>query len=398
MGASLGLALGLPAWQALTVFAAMGLGMALPFLAASLSPALARALPRPGPWMVTLRQALAFPMLATVVWLVWVLGQQSGIDGAGTLLGLLVLMALVIWALTLNGKARAVIATLSVAAGAYGIWAVGPNITKVQEAGSVSPALTTGWQAWEPGRVDQLTASGQSVFVDFTAAWCVTCQYNKRTTLADATVLDDLAGKNVALLRADWTRRDPAVTAALTQLGRSGVPVYVIYKPGRAPVLLRAFPMLNRRTFASSVALAALAAGTHQAHAAAAVGQAAPDFTATDALGRTHKLSDFKGKHVVLEWTNPGCPFVVKHYSGNMQALQSEFTGKGVVWLSVNSTVKESRDYLTPAKLMAWKAEKKAAVTADIDKMVNSAGWKTLLETKGWANTYLSGAAFDAQL
>ena len=122
--------------------------------------------------------------------------------------------------------------------------------------------------------------------------------------------------------------------------------------------------MLNRRTFASSVALAAIAAGTHQAHAAAAVGQAAPDFTATDALGRTHKLSDFKGKHVVLEWTNPGCPFVVKHYSGNMQALQSEFTGKGVVWLSVNSTVKESRDYLTPAKLMAWKAEKKAAATA----------------------------------
>jgi thiol:disulfide interchange protein/DsbC/DsbD-like thiol-disulfide interchange protein len=238
MGASLGYAVGLPEVQALAVFAAIGLGMALPYLAASAVPAVARLLPRPGPWMVTFKQLMAFPMFATVVWLVWVLGQQSGIDGAGTLLGLLVLMALVIWALTLNGKARAVIATLSVAAGAYGIWAVGPNITKVQEPGSASHALTTGWQAWEPGRVDQLTASGQSVFVDFTAAWCVTCQYNKKTTLSNPSVLADFETKKVALLRADWTRRDPAVTAALTQLGRSGVPVYVIYKPGRAPVLL----------------------------------------------------------------------------------------------------------------------------------------------------------------
>ena len=123
--------------------------------------------------------------------------------------------------------------------------------------------------------------------------------------------------------------------------------------------------MLNRRIFSSSVALAALAASTQQAHAgAAAVGQAAPNFTATDALGKSHKLSDFKGKHVVLEWTNPGCPFVVKHYGGNMQALQAEFTTKGVVWLSINSTAANASDYLAPAKLNAWKTEKKAASTA----------------------------------
>ena len=124
--------------------------------------------------------------------------------------------------------------------------------------------------------------------------------------------------------------------------------------------------MLNRRTFSSSVALAAIATGATQAHAAATVGQAAPDFMATDALGKTHKLSDFKGKHVVLEWTNPGCPFVVKHYGGNMQALQKEFTAKGVVWLSVNSTAASAADYLTPAKLAAWNAEKKAAPTATL--------------------------------
>ena len=238
MGASLGYAVGLPAVQALAVFAAIGLGMALPYLAASAVPAIARALPRPGAWMVTFKQLMAFPMFATVVWLVWVLGQQSGIDGAGALLGLLVLLALSIWALTLKGRARNVIATLSVAACAYAVWAIGPNVTKTQESGSAANTLTSGWQAWEPGRVDQLTASGQSVFVDFTAAWCVTCQYNKKTTLNNADVLADVAAKKVVLLRADWTRRDPAVTAALTQLGRSGVPVYVIYKPGRAPVVL----------------------------------------------------------------------------------------------------------------------------------------------------------------
>ncbi len=242
MGASLGYAVGLPAAQALAVFGAIGLGMALPYLAASVVPAVARALPRPGAWMVTFKQLMAFPMFATVVWLVWVLGQQSGIDGAGALLGLLVLMTLVIWALTLKGRTRLVIATLSIAAGVAAVSTIGPNVIQSQETATTGTARagasTTGWQTWEPGRVDQLNAQGQSVFVDFTAAWCVTCQYNKKTTLSDAAVMADFEAKKVALLRADWTRRDPAVTAALAQLGRSGVPVYVIYKPGRAPVVL----------------------------------------------------------------------------------------------------------------------------------------------------------------
>ena len=240
MGASLGYALGLPAAQALAVFGAIGVGMALPYLAASLVPGIARVMPRPGAWMVTFRQLMAFPMFATVVWLVWVLGQQSGIDGAGALLALLVLMTLVIWALTLKGRTRTVIATLSIAACALAISAIGPNVIKLQEtaAPASASAAGVGWQAWAPGQVEQLTAQGQNVFVDFTAAWCVTCQYNKKTTLTDSAVLADMAAKKVVMLRADWTRRDPAVTAALTALGRSGVPVYVIYKAGRPPVVM----------------------------------------------------------------------------------------------------------------------------------------------------------------
>ncbi|WP_349279958.1 protein-disulfide reductase DsbD family protein [Polaromonas hydrogenivorans] len=236
MGASLGYAVGLPALQALAVFGAIGIGMALPYLAASALPAVARALPRPGAWMVTFKQLMAFPMFATVAWLVWVLGQQSGIDGAGALLALLVLLALAVWSFSLRGTARRAIATVSVALCAFAIWAIGPNIIK-----PVIPPVASAsarWQDWQPGRVEQLAAQGQSVFVDFTAAWCVTCQYNKKTTLADAAVLADMDAKNVALLRADWTRRDPAVTKALAALGRSGVPVYVFYKPGRAPVVL----------------------------------------------------------------------------------------------------------------------------------------------------------------
>jgi len=240
MGASLGFAIGLPAMQALLIFATIGLGLALPYLAASLVPAIARALPRPGAWMDTFKKFMAFPMFATVAWLVWVLGQQSGIDGAGALLALLVALTFVIWALTLRGRERAVTATISIAALALLTGAIGQNVIKPMDNLPATQAggSQNGWQHWEPGRVDQILATGQPVFVDFTAAWCVTCQYNKKTTLSNKDVLADLDAKKVVLLRADWTRRDPAITAALQQLGRNGVPVYVFYKAGNTPVVL----------------------------------------------------------------------------------------------------------------------------------------------------------------
>ena len=240
MGASLGFAIGLPATQALMLFAALGLGLALPYLVAGFVPAVARLLPKPGPWMHTLRRLLAFPMFATVAWLVWVLGQQSGIDGAGTLLALLVCLAAVVWAFTLRGRTRVVIATVMIAFTAVLAGAIGRNIVQVPEPAKLAAAPADGerWQPWSAQRVSDLSSAGRPVFIDFTAAWCVTCQYNKKSTLADAELLADFDARQVAMLRADWTRRDPAITAALTALGRSGVPVYVLQAPGKAPVVL----------------------------------------------------------------------------------------------------------------------------------------------------------------
>ena len=237
MGASLGFAVGMPAAQALAVFAALGVGMALPYVLVSLLPSLVRWLPRPGAWMDTFRRAMAFPMFATVVWLVWVLGQQSGIDGAATLLALLVLAAALAWALTLRGTSRIVLTALLVAATAWFAHSQGRNLT-TEPASATAPTAGALWQPWTAAQQQALLAQGQPVFVDYTAAWCVTCQYNKRNALAEPAVLAAFAQRNVALLRADWTRRDPAITEALVALGRSGVPVYVLLAPGQAPVVL----------------------------------------------------------------------------------------------------------------------------------------------------------------
>jgi thiol:disulfide interchange protein DsbD len=247
MGASLGAAATLPTPQALSVFAALGLGMALPYLGAAAWPGLARALPRPGAWMAQLRTLLAFPIFATVVWLLWVLGQQTGLDGAVALLGLLVALAFALWGLASPAfqasrrGARVGMAVLAVAVlGLTLRWALPAwQESPAASAGGAPATAGQGWEPWSAARVQALQAQGRPVFVDFTAAWCVTCQLNKRGTLADATVRADFELHDVALLRADWTRRDAAIGAELARLGRSGVPVYALYPAGGgAPQLL----------------------------------------------------------------------------------------------------------------------------------------------------------------
>ena len=234
MGASIGLAIGLPVWQGLLIFAMLGLGLALPVLLISWFPALSNRLPRPGPWMNTLRHALAFPMLATVIWLLWVLGQQTDVHAVAALLGVLLLLSGLLWALTLHPRGRLLLGTLF---GAILVWAMTQTLPLLSQTSDPTPSATSPsaerWQAWSEARVKAALAAGQPVFVDFTAAWCVTCQVNKRTTLANADVLADFDSRHVLLLRADWTRQDPVITRALSALGRSGVPVYVLYSPNR---------------------------------------------------------------------------------------------------------------------------------------------------------------------
>jgi thiol:disulfide interchange protein DsbD len=263
MGASLGLAVTLPAVQALTIFAALGLGMALPYLAASAWPQVARLLPRPGIWMAHFKTAMAFPMFATVIWLVWVLGQQSGIDGVAALLVLLLALAFTAWALgapALGPLARRSLGTVSlVLMAAALIWAA-PALRQEAAASSPMPGATgqadpadghgaasgLAWQPWSAERLAQARAEGQVVFVDFTAAWCVTCQFNKRTTLSSEPVQAAFKAGKVLLLRADWTRRDAAISAELALLNRSGVPVYALYAPGAdAPRLLSELPSIE---------------------------------------------------------------------------------------------------------------------------------------------------------
>ena len=233
VGAALGFALGLPAWQALSVFACLGLGLSLPVLLASFVPALLRWLPKPGQWMVTLRQWMAFPMLVTVVWLAWVLGQQRGVGAMAVLMGLLVLLAGLLWAWQLQGTARRV----SVAIFALALLGVG-NLHR-QQLAVAAPVETaavaeSGWQPWSSERVQAALQAGQPVLVNYHAAWCITCQFNKKNVFEQESFAQLARQHGVALFSADWTRSDPAITESLRSLGRAAVPTYAIYHPGKA--------------------------------------------------------------------------------------------------------------------------------------------------------------------
>ncbi|MBK1633512.1 protein-disulfide reductase, partial [Thiohalocapsa halophila] len=249
MGAALGYAMTVPWPAALAIVLALGLGMALPFLLLALSPGLARRLPRPGPWMETLKQALAFPMFATAAWLLWVLAVQTGPGGlAAALTGMLVL-AFALWVQERTRYARSPWPRVGVGAAALGLgvalW-LGLGLTGREPAPPALAADAEGAGAaaampaepYSAGRLAAARADGRPVFVNMTAAWCITCLVNERVALSRAAVARAFAERGVLYLKGDWTNRDPAITDYLAGFGRNGVPIYVFYPPDGEPRVL----------------------------------------------------------------------------------------------------------------------------------------------------------------
>jgi len=230
MGAAIGFALAQPAWITFAVFTALGLGLAFPYLLLTLQPAWTRLLPRPGAWMETLKQLTAVPLFATVIWLTWVYGRlysgagvaagQGSDHMARLLLGFL-LLAIAGWVLA-RWPARL---GSTVAALLIGVIAFATPLYTAKDT-------TATWQPYSQAAIDVARAAGKPVFIDFTAAWCLSCQVNERLVLKSEDVQAEFRKHEVTLMRADWTQYDPAITRQLADVGRSGVPTYVLYPAG----------------------------------------------------------------------------------------------------------------------------------------------------------------------
>ena len=240
MAAALGFALSQPAPATVAVLLAMGLGLALPYLALSMTPALQRLMPRPGAWMDRLRQFLAFPMYASAVWMIWVLTQQTGADGVLYALGGMILIAFAIWLLRIgSGVSAGTWLRRGVAAAAV-LLAFGATLklddspaTAASTSGAPAAGVSfDGWERFSRARMAEAVAAGKPVFVDFTAAWCITCLVNERVALETPTTRKAFEQAGVVKLKGDWTSRDAEITGVLKELGRAGVPLYLLWAPG----------------------------------------------------------------------------------------------------------------------------------------------------------------------
>jgi thiol:disulfide interchange protein DsbD len=227
---ALGAALALPVAESFAIFTAIALGLSAPYLLLSVFPQAIRVLPRPGAWMETFKQFMAFPLYATVAALVWVLAGQVSEGGMLTALLGLVVVALGAW---IYGRwnapgASAGRARFGLVAGALamalGIWAGWPRAAAPDDIV---------WEPWSAETVARLRAEGRPIYVDFTARWCATCQTNKKLVFASDDVRAYFAKNKVATLKADWTNQDPAITAELAKWNRSAVPFNLVYLPGQ---------------------------------------------------------------------------------------------------------------------------------------------------------------------
>lgn len=235
MAPAIGYALTQPPLVVIAVFEGLALGLAAPFLLIGFVPAVARALPKPGAWMDTFKQVLAFPMYGAAAWLVWVVAQQVDPMGFAATLAGLILVAFTAWMIGRStGESRGLGTGLATAAliGAILLASVPqPQVAQTTQTSSAS----LNWESYTPARLEELRATNTPVFINFTAAWCITCLVNEKAVISTADVKAALENKGVVYLKADWTNRDPAITAALESFGRSGVPLYVLYDAAGQP-------------------------------------------------------------------------------------------------------------------------------------------------------------------
>ncbi|MEN5264839.1 protein-disulfide reductase DsbD domain-containing protein [Stenotrophomonas sp. TWI587] len=238
MGPALAYAFAAPGLQAMLVFLALGLGLALPFLLIGFVPSLARRLPRPGAWMETLKLVLAFPMYGTAIWLLWVLGKQRGVDAMALVLGGLVILSLALWwferSRWRSQRVGGLLALLLVLGALYPIW----GVTRLDPPAKAAQPASDNVVEYSPQMLDRLRQDNRVVFVNMTADWCVTCKANERAVLGTDAFRDTLRRTNAVYMRGDYTNVDPQITAFLDEHKAVGVPLYVVYGPGAPPTVL----------------------------------------------------------------------------------------------------------------------------------------------------------------
>ena len=241
MGVAMGYTLTQPWWITLIVFSALGLGLALPMLAFAIWPQLSSYLPRPGNWMIRLKQFLAFPILATAIWLLWILVRQTSSDILALILGGLLLLVFGIWLTRGGGRISRALGVLAVIASLTAI----PGVSQVVPASSVQAIIEIDSEPYTSSALQGHLNEGRSVFINMTADWCITCKFTEKRLLKTETVDRLFEDNGVIRMTGDWTRYDPLITEYLNAFDRVGVPLYVVNHPGMDPIILSQFPSFD---------------------------------------------------------------------------------------------------------------------------------------------------------